>query len=179
MSDAIPAGEGGGRAMSIDLADPDATTALGARLATTRPARATVFLDGQLGAGKSHLARAMLRALGVAGAIKSPTYTLVERYPLHDREDAGEAAHLDLYRVAAAAELEFLGLDAIADEVSLWLVEWPDRGGTALPAPDLRVTLGVAGTGRTATLAPASGVGAAWLGRLGESVGSPKVVTPP
>jgi tRNA threonylcarbamoyladenosine biosynthesis protein TsaE len=166
-------------ALSIALADPDATTVLGARLAATRPARATVFLDGQLGAGKSHLARAMLRALGVTGAIKSPTYTLVERYPLRDRGDAGEAAHLDLYRVAAAAELEFLGLDAIADEVSLWLVEWPDRGGTALPAPDLRITLAVAGAGRQAILAPTSGAGVAWLGRLAESVGSPKVVTPP
>jgi tRNA threonylcarbamoyladenosine biosynthesis protein TsaE len=166
-------------ALSIALADPDATTVLGARLAATRPARATVFLDGQLGAGKSHLARAMLRALGVTGAIKSPTYTLVERYPLRDRGEAGEAAHLDLYRVAAAAELEFLGLDASADEVSLWLVEWPDRGGTALPAPDLRITLAVAGAGRQAILAPTSGAGVAWLGRLAESVGSPKVVTPP
>lgn len=166
------------RGLSLALPDPDATTALGERLAATRPPSATVFLDGQLGAGKSHLARAMLRALGVAGAIKSPTYTLVERYALRDREDPGEAAHLDLYRVAAAGELEFLGLDAIADEVTLWLVEWPDRGAGALPAPDLRVLIAVEGEGRAVRLEPGSAVGQGWLARLAESTGLPTVVTP-
>ena len=77
-------------------------------LARTRPAQAVVHLHGDLGAGKSTLARALLRALGVHGAIRSPTYTLVERYPL---ADGGEAWHLDLYRIGDAGELEFLGLD--------------------------------------------------------------------
>ena len=94
---------------SLWLADAEATDALGAALARTRPRPAVVHLLGDLGAGKSTLARALLRALGVTGAIRSPTYTLVERYPL---PDGGEAWHLDLYRIADAGELEYLGLDA-------------------------------------------------------------------
>ena len=88
---------------SCYLPDADATDALGAALARTRPAFAVVHLQGDLGAGKSTLARALLRALGVEGAIRSPTYTLVERYPL---PGGGEALHLDLYRIAAAGEGE-------------------------------------------------------------------------
>lgn len=160
------------------LADPAATDALGNALAATRPARATVFLQGELGAGKSHLARAMLRALGVPGAIRSPTYTLVERYPLRDRADAGDAAHLDLYRIADAGELDFLALDALADEVTLWLVEWPERGAGGLPGPDLRVALSVDGHGRLARLDSCSPAGEAWARAVEESGDWPRVVTP-
>ncbi|GAB3330953.1 tRNA (adenosine(37)-N6)-threonylcarbamoyltransferase complex ATPase subunit type 1 TsaE [Marilutibacter aestuarii] len=143
------------------LVDADATQALGAALARSRPPRAVVYLRGDLGAGKSTLARALLRALGVTGTIRSPTYTLVERYPL---QDGGEAWHLDLYRIADAGELEFLGLDA--DETRLWLVEWAERGAGALPAADLVVELAVAGDGRTVRLVPASTRGVAWLATL-------------
>ena len=144
---------------SVFLADADATAALATALAATRPALAVVWLEGGLGAGKSTLARAMLRALGVGGAIRSPTYTLVERYPV----PGGEAAHLDLYRLGDASELDFLGLDALATEASLWLVEWPERGRGGLPAPDLRIALAVDGTGRRATLVPESEAGRHWL----------------
>ena len=143
------------------LADPAATEALGQALAAGAPAGAVVFLGGPLGAGKSSLARAWLRALGVQGAIKSPTYTLVERYPL---PAGGEAAHLDLYRLADAAELDFLGLDELAD-ARLWLVEWPERGALGLPPPDLRVDLAVAGPGRVARMQATSARGEAWLGK--------------
>ena len=146
--------------MHVFLPDNDATEALGQALARTRPAAAVVHLQGDLGAGKSTLARALLRTLGVAGAIRSPTYTLVERYPV----EGGEAWHLDLYRIGDAGELEFLGLDEGA--AVLWLVEWPERGATALPAPDLHVALAVEGTGRSASLSGASAVGEQWLGRL-------------
>lgn len=148
-------------AREVFLADPAATDGLAAALAASQPRRAVVFLEGDLGAGKSSLARAWLRALGVRGAIKSPTYTLVERYPL----PSGEAAHLDLYRLAGAAELDFLGLDDLAVEAVLWLVEWPDRGQGGLPAPDLRVRLAVDGAGRRARLEAASPAGEAWLAR--------------
>lgn len=142
------------------LPDVDATDALGARLAMTRPAQAVVHLHGDLGAGKSTIARALLRALGVQGAIRSPTYTLVERYPLAD----GEAWHLDLYRIADPGELEFLGLDSA--DVRLWLVEWPERGAGALPVPDLTIEMSMRGPGRIARLRSGSPVGDGWVGRV-------------
>ena len=117
--------------MHIFLAYSEPTEALGQALPRTRPPFAVVHLQGDLGAGKSTLARALLRALGVSGAIRSPTYTLIERYPV----EGGEAWHLDLYRIGDAGELEFLGLDDAA--AVLWLVEWPERGGASLP-PALR-----------------------------------------
>ena len=146
--------------MHLFLPDTDATEALGQALARTRPPVAVVHLHGDLGAGKSTLARALLRALGVAGAIRSPTYTLVERYPV----EGGEAWHLDLYRIGDAGELEFLGLDEGAAE--LWLVEWPERGGAALPRADLQVDLSVEGNGRAARLVAASPQGQQWLKRV-------------
>lgn len=143
------------------LPDAEATDALGAALAHTRPAHAVVHLHGDLGAGKSTLARALLRALGVQGAIRSPTYTLVERYPL---AEGGEAWHLDLYRISDPGELEFLGLDGT--EVRLWLVEWPERGTGHLSAPDLTVHLSMQGRGRRARLEAGSQTGADWMDRL-------------
>lgn len=150
--------------MRLHLPHADATDALGRALARTRPARGMLHLQGDLGAGKSTLARALLRELGVTGAIRSPTYTLLERYPL---PDGGEAWHLDLYRIAAAGELDFLGLDD--DGVDLWLVEWPERGGAALSAPDLCIALAVQDAGRIAELQADTPVGIDWLQRLGKS----------
>ena len=120
------------------LADPAATDAIAARLAQSLPERAVVFLRGDLGAGKSSFARGMLRALGVRGAIKSPTYTLIERYTL----DRGEAAHLDLYRIAQSGELEFLGLQDLAPELRLWLVEWQSAGRGLCPPRTWRSNCG-------------------------------------
>lgn len=140
------------------LADAEATAALGEVLAHTRPARGVVDLRGDLGAGKSTLARSLLRALGVTGTIRSPTYTLVERYPL---VGGGEAWHLDLYRIGDPGELEFLGLDA--DDVTLWLVEWPERGRGALPAADLIVDLAVSAAGRRVAVSAGTPVGEEWL----------------
>lgn len=151
-------------ALEVLLADAGATERFGQALATTRPAQAVVHLRGDLGAGKSTLARAMLRALGVQGAIRSPTYTLVERYAL---ADGGEALHLDLYRIGDAGELEFLGLDDA--RAALWLVEWPERGQRALPPPDLVVELAISGSGRRAGLSASGGAGADWLARLDQS----------
>lgn len=143
------------------LPDADATARLGAALAATQPAQAVVLLHGDLGAGKSTLARAWLRALGVEGAIRSPTYTLVEHYPL---PAGGKGLHLDLYRIGDARELDFLGLDDAG--ATLWLVEWPERGRGALPPADLGVRLAVEGEGRRAVLVSLSAIGEAWLARL-------------
>ena len=147
--------------MRLWLPDTAATETLGRILAATRPARAVVHLQGDLGAGKSTLARALLRALGVRGAIRSPTYTLVERYPL---ANGTEALHLDLYRIADAGELEFLGLDP--EEGALWLVEWPEQGGAGLPAPDVRFELAIDGNGRSVEAIPLGVAGQEWLARL-------------
>jgi len=114
------------------------TEALGARLLGARPAPGApcrvVFLSGELGAGKSTFARGVLRALGAQGAIKSPSYTLVETYELPD----ANAVHLDLYRLIDPTELEHLGLADYHRPGFLWLIEWPERGAGRLPAPDLR-----------------------------------------
>ena len=147
--------------MRLWLPDTAATEMLGRILAMSRPTRAVVHLHGDLGAGKSTLARALLRALGVRGAIRSPTYTLVERYPLGDGTDA---LHLDLYRIADAGELEFLGLDP--GEGALWLVEWPERGGAALPAADVRLDLAIDGDGRSVDAVPLGVTGREWLDRI-------------
>ncbi|MDO5505734.1 MAG: tRNA (adenosine(37)-N6)-threonylcarbamoyltransferase complex ATPase subunit type 1 TsaE [Pseudoxanthomonas suwonensis] len=145
--------------MSVRLFLPDAaaTDALGAALAASVPARAVLHLHGDLGAGKSTVARALLRALGVTGPVRSPTYTLVERYPVA----GGDALHLDLYRIGDPGELEFLGLDAA--DARLWLVEWPERSGPALPSPDLHLFLALDGGGRSARLTAGSSNGEAWL----------------
>lgn len=143
---------------TLPLADAEATAALGAALAAQRPVRAVLHLHGDLGAGKSTLARALLRALGVKGAIRSPTYTLIERYPV----PGGEAAHLDLYRLAEVGELDFLALDELQAAAGLWLVEWPERGAGQLPAPDLALHLRIDGKGRSVVAVPGSPAGAAW-----------------
>jgi tRNA threonylcarbamoyl adenosine modification protein YjeE len=146
--------------LRVELPTPEATDALGVALARALPAQSVVaYLRGDLGAGKSTLARALLRELGVTGAIRSPTYTLVERYPL---PGGGEAAHLDLYRIAVAGELDFLGLDDLRG-ARLWLVEWPERGAGALPGPDLDIHLAIQGGGRSAELQESSEKGRFWL----------------
>jgi len=145
--------------LQLTLPTPADTDALGASLARALPAQPVVaYLRGDLGAGKSSLARALLRELGVSGAIRSPTYTLVERYPLPE----GDAAHLDLYRIAAPGELDFLGLDELRS-ARLWLVEWPERGGSALPPADLEIALSIEGEGRLAGLQESSEKGRLWL----------------
>lgn len=143
------------------LPDPAATDAMAGEFAATRPDPAIVHLQGDLGAGKSSFARAFLRALGVAGAIRSPTYTLVERYPL---ANGSEALHLDLYRIGDPGELEFLGIEP--ELAALWMIEWPERGRDALPRPDLLITLAIQGEGRQLQAAAGSPTGAAWLARL-------------
>jgi tRNA threonylcarbamoyladenosine biosynthesis protein TsaE len=115
----------------------DETEALGARLLGAAPAAGTpcrvVTLYGDLGAGKSTFARGVLRALGVQGPIKSPSYTLVESYEL----PGIHVLHLDLYRLRDPDELENLGLADYHRPGHLWLIEWPERGAGRLPPADL------------------------------------------
>jgi tRNA threonylcarbamoyladenosine biosynthesis protein TsaE len=118
-----------------------------------------------LGAGKTTFARALLRALGVGERVKSPTYSLLERYTVNGHD----AFHLDLYRIADAGELEWLGLDELDARETLVLVEWPERGLGALPAPDLEVALEHDGTGRRVCLTPVSERGQRWMAILAEA----------
>ncbi len=144
---------------SFELAGPADTERLGAALARHLPDSAVVLhLEGDLGAGKTTTARALLHALGVEGAVRSPTYTLVERY----ETAKGEVAHLDLYRIADPEELEYLALDELAERACLWLVEWPKRGQGALPRPDLELRLSVTGASRRGELIAHSPLGRAW-----------------
>lgn len=131
----------------VNLADEAATEALGAALQAYRPERGCVHLIGDLGAGKTTLMRGFLRAAGHPGAVRSPTYTLVEPYAFGGRW----VYHLDLYRLADPEELEFIGLRELVD-TGLLLVEWPLRGEGVLPAPDLSVRLEAMGAGRQAVL---------------------------
>lgn len=136
--------------LSVHLADADATAALGARLADALRARSggVIFLHGDLGAGKTTFARGFLRACGVSGTLRSPTYTLMEPYAVQERR----FLHMDLYRLNDPAELEQLGLDDFSPQDTLWLVEWPERGGTHLPVPDVSIQLAVQAQARQAVI---------------------------
>lgn len=142
-------------AASWSLPDESATSALGRCAAGALDGGLVVYLQGELGAGKTSFARALLGALGVGERIKSPTYSLVEGYRAGDRA----AWHLDLYRIADPGELEWLGLDALADPEALVLVEWAERGRGALPAADLVAAFAYAGAGRQAELRPCTARG--------------------
>ncbi len=124
------------------------TLELGAEIADLLRERfqgnACVWLQGDLGAGKTTLCRGILRAFGYEGAVKSPTYTLLEPYEVNGYR----ISHLDLYRVARADELTFVGLDDLLAEPGIRLVEWPERGADVLPPADISVTLVVTGDHR-------------------------------
>jgi len=132
------------KTLQIDLSDSAATDAFGARLASRLRDGGVVFLSGDLGAGKTTLVRSLLRTLGHDGAVRSPTYAIVEPYRIGELE----VFHLDLYRIADPDELEYLGLREWLRPGVLVLVEWPERGQGALPKPDLHLHLDYAGEGR-------------------------------
>lgn len=135
----------------VFLPDPDASTAFAHRLAPHVAAPCALLLSGGIGAGKSHIARALLRALGVTERdIPSPTFTLVQTYD----SPSGPIWHSDLYRLGGPDEAEELGLfDAF--ETAICLVEWPDRLGDEAPAEALNLALAPHGDGRDLTLSSA------------------------
>ena len=116
------------------------TNALAARIAAGLEPGDAVALSGDLGAGKTTLARAILRALGVAGAVPSPTFTLVQRY----ETDRLPVSHYDLYRIEKASELDELGLDEALSEGAA-LIEWPERAADRLPPETLQIGIEIMG----------------------------------
>lgn len=147
-----------------ELPDAAATEALGARLAgACGDDGLVVYLHGELGSGKTTLVRGLLHALGHAGRVRSPTYTLVEPYELGARS----VYHFDLYRLVDPEELEFMGIRDFLDPAALLLVEWPEKGAGWLPPAELDLSLAYAdGGGRSARLAAAGARGEAVLARL-------------
>jgi tRNA threonylcarbamoyladenosine biosynthesis protein TsaE len=129
---------------SVFLEDEEATLAAGAVLARLLEGHGLVTLQANLGGGKTTLSRGLIQAMGHRGAVKSPTYTLVESYDL----GPWRVLHYDLYRLSDPEELAFLGMRDFLDADTLTLVEWPERAGNFLPTPDLALELQVEGRGR-------------------------------
>ena len=134
----------GTQVLSAHLADEAATLALADALLPYLEGAPLVFLEGQLGAGKTTLVRGILRSLGHMGSVKSPTYTLLEPY-----EVAGRTVyHFDRYRIGDSEELDFIGIDELVDADALKLIEWAERGAARLPTPDVTIRLSLEGEGR-------------------------------
>jgi tRNA threonylcarbamoyladenosine biosynthesis protein TsaE len=149
--------------MTLFLPDEAATSAFGERLCAVLPddiAGFTVLLNGELGAGKSSLARALIRAMGHTGSVPSPTYTLVEPYKCV----RGNIYHIDLYRVSSEEELRYLGWNEL-DE-GLRIVEWPDRAPELAASADLNISLAYEQDGRNLELTALSERGEQVAGKL-------------
>lgn len=145
------------------LQDETETVAWGSALSAVLVPGVVVFLEGELGAGKTTLTRGVLRALGHEGAVKSPTYTLCEPYLL---ESGQQLCHFDLYRLSDPEELEYLGFrDYLAGDAILF-IEWPSRGEGWLPTADLTVSLSEVRGGREVVVTSGTEKGALILNRF-------------
>lgn len=152
--------------MLVHAAEARDTEAFGARLAAGLSALdgrlAVLYLVGDLGAGKTTLARGFLQGLGVQTPVRSPTYTLVEVYEI----SGFTAVHLDLYRLSEPSELHELGLTEWARPRHVWLIEWPERGAGRLPPPDLVIRLTAGAQEHQIETSAATALGRAWIGQI-------------
>ncbi|NOT83584.1 MAG: tRNA (adenosine(37)-N6)-threonylcarbamoyltransferase complex ATPase subunit type 1 TsaE [Methylococcaceae bacterium] len=134
--------------MTVFLQDQEATEQFGAHLWAALPRKCVIFLQGELGMGKTTLVRGFLRAAGYSGTVKSPTYTLVEEYTL----GTCQVVHFDLYRLVDPEELEDLGIRDYFEQESICFIEWPEQGGSLLPTPDLVLQFQAEQAGRDLTV---------------------------
>lgn len=151
---------------TFDLPDETATEAMAIRLAQVISAPLVLGLQGEIGAGKTTLIRAMLRALGVSGAIKSPTYALVESYTIKDLH----IHHFDLYRIQEDEELDYIGFRDYFISPSICCIEWPERIQKGLDCIDMQLVLTMKGTGRALQIQAISEKGCHVLSLLPEVV---------
>jgi len=145
--------------LTVQLPDEAATLRLGAALADGARNGLVLHLVGELGAGKTTLVRGLLGALGYAGRVKSPTYTLLEPYSLSRLY----LYHFDFYRFKDKSEWLNSGFQEHFGPEALCVVEWPEKAGDALASPDLEIRLGYAGAGREAQCNACSPQGGSWL----------------
>ena len=148
--------------VTLYLADEQAMSDFGARIARITRGHGLIFLEGNLGMGKTTLSRGIIRGLGHVGAVKSPTFTLVEPYEIGDVR----AFHFDLYRLVDPEELEFLGIRDYFEDDALCLIEWPDKGAGFLPKPDLTITISPQDSGRSLKILSQGSRGEAWCAAL-------------
>jgi len=146
-------------AIRLNDLDEAALVSLAQRLGAAITQGGLIYLSGDLGAGKTTFARALIKAFGVAERIKSPTYSLIESY----RSATLSIHHLDLYRIADPGELEWLGLADLLTPDALLLVEWPERAGTALPPADLQIRLSHAGLRRDLVIDASTAMAKCWM----------------
>jgi tRNA threonylcarbamoyladenosine biosynthesis protein TsaE len=152
----------------LEAEDPAGQERLGAALALVCPRACIVYLEGDLGSGKTTLVRGFLRGMGYQGKVRSPTYTLLEPYEFNDRT----VYHLDLYRLADPEELEYLGLRDLLETDAVLLIEWPARGRGVLPAADLRVNIQYRQKGRRLELAANTRKGSKVIQDLAQGLGA-------
>ena len=148
--------------VTLYLTDEQAMSDFGARIARITEGHGLIFLEGNLGMGKTTLSRGIIRGLGHVGAVKSPTFTLVEPYEIGDIR----AFHFDLYRLVDPEELEFLGIRDYFEDDALCLIEWPDKGAGFLPKPDLTITISPQDSGRSLKILSQGSRGEAWCAAL-------------
>ena len=157
------------KTLDYDLADEQATVALGKALAGAiqklQGQGFIAYLNGDLGAGKTTLTRGVVRGMGHSGNVKSPTYTLVEPYELAP----WQVYHFDLYRLADPEELEFMGIRDYFAAHCCSFIEWPEKGQGLLPEPDVTINLAYDGEQRKITLLAASSTGDKVLADLAQT----------